>query len=156
LGALAQVRGGEVDPARGVAFPSLVGGTARWVAAHVGSPPTWPASWLFAWRQGRPAGQYDRAVGRYLFYRQNNLGGRIEVGRDDALLGEGWTAARPCGRVLSGRARVLAPLDVAEDLDLSITGAPDAGEVDVAVNGRDAGRLRTDGRTGLRLPATLW
>ena len=136
-----------------------MGGTARGVASLAGSPPTWPASWLFAWRQARPAEQYDRAVGRYLFYRQNNLGGRIDVGgADEALLGEGWTPPRAGAacRGLGGRARVLAPLDVAEDLDLTISADPDAGAVDVAVNGRLAGRLRTDGRATLRLGKGLW
>ena len=159
LGALAQVRHGEADPGRGVTFARLVGGTARWVASRAGSPPTWPASWVFAWRQARPAGQYDRAVGRYLFYRQNNLGGRIDVGGADvALLGEGWTEPRAGAacRGLAGRARVLAPLDVAEDLDLMVSATPDAGGVDVAVNGRHAGRLRTDGRASLRLGKALW
>jgi hypothetical protein len=158
LGTLAQVRRGEADPGRGVTFARLVGGTARWVASVAGSPPTWPASWLFAWRQARPAGQYDRAVGRYLFYRQNNLGGRIDLGgADEALLGEGWTRPRAGAAChgLGGRARVLAPLDVAEDLDLTISADP-AGEVDLAVNGRGAGRLRADGRATLRLGKELW
>jgi hypothetical protein len=162
LGTLAQVHRSEAAADGGVTFPGLVGGTARWVAARAGSPPTWPASWLFAWRHALPPGQYDRAVGRYLFYRQNNLGGRIVVGRaaDEGLLGEGWgplraTAASPC-RALYGPARVLAPLDVPEDLDLAIGAVPETAEVRVAINGRDAGRLSTDGRATLRLGAALW
>jgi hypothetical protein len=127
------------------------------VASLAGSPPTWPASWLFAWRQARPAGQYDRAVGRYLFYRQNNLGGHIDAS-DDTLLGEGWgeTRAGAGCRVLAGRARVLAPLDVAEDLDLTISALPDSSQVEVSVNGREAGRIRADGRTTLRVGTALW
>jgi hypothetical protein len=136
------------------------------VAADVaGSPPTWPASWVFAWRQDRPARQYDVAVGRYLFYRQNNLGGRIDVGSGDgALLGEGWgdrreVDGRACRRPL-GAARALAPLDAPEDLDLTLAAGVDGpSEVGIRVNGREAGTLAlgSSGTSGgLRLPASLW
>ena len=166
LGLVAQVARGDAA-ADGAAFPRLVGGTARLVSSLAGSPPTWPASWIFAWRHSLPPGRYDRAVGQYLFYRQNNLGGRIDVGaaRGDALLGEGWgprqeTLGRSC-RAAAGPARILAPLDVPEDLALTVTavstGVPQ--DLRVKVNGRDAGAVRigetwTDGL--LRLPASLW
>ena len=61
-------------------FGDLVGRSAQLVSRTVGSPGTWPASWLFALREHRPPDQYDVLVGRYLFYRQNNLGGRLAVG----------------------------------------------------------------------------
>jgi hypothetical protein len=166
LGAVTQVARGEADAGR-AAFPRLVGGTARLIADVAGSPPTWPASWIFAWREGRPARQYDRAVGRYLFYRQNNLGGRIDVGRadDEALLAEGWgrrveIAGRSC-RPATGPARVLAPLDVPEDLALTLTAvSPEAPEeVEVRVNGQEAGAILVGGRWTegrLTLPARLW
>jgi len=77
-------------------------------------------------------------VGRYLFYRQNNLGGHIDVGSGDgALLGEGWgdrreVDGRACRRP-QGAARALAPLDVPEDLDLTL-----------------AARIETPGEMGIR------
>jgi hypothetical protein len=144
-----QVRRGLAPREGPVAFPRLHGQTARLVAEAVGSPSTWPASGLFAWREGRPPSQYDPLVGRYLFYRQNNLEGLIEVGApgDDAMLGEGWGQVEERlgtrGRRTNGAARVFAPLDVAEDLVVSVTAsAPrDETEVRLTVNGRDAGRF---------------
>jgi len=165
LGLITQVARGQVDPER-AAFPRLVGGTARALADVAGSPLTWPASWLFAWRHDRPARQYDVAVGRYLFYRQNNLGGRIDVGPGDgALLAEGWGErqeidGRAC-RAARGPARVLVPLDVPEDLALTLAmpRRDGSGEVHIRVNGHEAGTLASGpggAAASLRLPAPLW
>jgi len=143
-----QVRRGMVPRDDTVAFPRLVGGAARVVADAVGSPTTWPASWLFAWRHRRPPGQYDLLAGRYLFYRQNNMGGHVEVGGPGAedTLGEGWGPAQTVdgtrGRAVRGHARLFAGLDVPEDLELRVRArAPAGSEVRVIVNGRDAGRF---------------
>jgi hypothetical protein len=149
-----------------VAWADAVGSGSRWLACAAGSPPTWPASWIFAWRHRLPAEQYDRLVGRYLFYRQNNLQGRVAGGGagDDALLGEGWGApaeregadARP----LLGPARVLAPLDVPEDIGIVVRAASDrATGVRVLVNGRETGAFTaapgwTDHQVSA--PAALW
>jgi len=133
-------------PASPIAFAATVGAGAQRVADAVGSPPAWPASWAFAWRHDLPPGQYDLLVGRYLFYRQNNLQGRIDLGADGdlAMLGEGWgtdalrdgVAARP----LQGRGRILAPLDVPEDIEVAVRAHSDApSNVRVEVNGREAG-----------------
>jgi Dolichyl-phosphate-mannose-protein mannosyltransferase len=165
LGVLAQVRRGAVDADR-AAFHSLAGGAASAWADVAGSPPTWPASWVFAWRERRPASQYDRAVGQYLFYRQNNLGGRIDLGAaDDSLLGEGWGPrqeidGRAC-RVPASDARVLAPLDVPEDLELTLSAVSPSGSrpVRIAVNGQDAGELPVSpswAPSVLRIPAARW
>jgi hypothetical protein len=134
-------------PAAPIAFAEVVENGARRMTEAVGSPPTWPASWAFAVRHRLPPGQYDLLVGRYLFYRQNNLQGRIDLGGagDEALLGEGWGAAelregaeaRP---MRGGRARILAPLDVPEDIEIAFRAlAADAVPVRVAVNGREVG-----------------
>jgi hypothetical protein len=144
-----QLRRGLVPRDDTVAFPTLVGRSAQVFAEAVGSPTTWPASWLFAWREGRPPGQYDLLAGRYLFYRQNNLGGRIDLGSpaDEALLGEGWSAPEvqegASARRTRGSARLLAPLDVPETLDLRVraAAAPDPAEVTVRVNGQAVGRF---------------
>ena len=90
--------------------------------------------------------------GRYLFYRQNNLRGRIDVGETTtgAMLGEGWGRPQRDGggrRAPSastrGAARVLAPLDVPEDLEVEVRAAAEAGTaaVGLRVNGREAGRF---------------
>jgi hypothetical protein len=144
-----QVRRGLVGHETGASFPHLYGNTARLVADGVGSPSTWPASWIFAQREARPPSQYDPLVGRYLFYRQNNLEGLVELGTtgDDALLGEGWGEVEERdsakGRRTNGPARVFAPLDVPEDLRIVVRAAAPRADVEVrvSVNGRDAGRF---------------
>jgi hypothetical protein len=161
-----QVRRGMVPRDDTVAFPRLVGGAARIVADAVGSPPTWPASWLFAWKHRRPPGQYDLLVGRYLFYRQNNLGGHVDVGGPGAedMLGEGWGPAQTIdgvrGRAVRGRARLFAGLDVPEDLEVRLrVRAPSGTEVRVSVNGRDIGRFWAEPawlEARLRAAASFW
>jgi hypothetical protein len=150
-----------------VAFPDAAGAGAARVARTYGSPPSWPASWAFAARHRLPPGQYDLLVGRYLFYRQNNLRGRIELGGagDEALRGEGWGASGSWrgreGRALSGRARILAPLDVPEDLALDVHASAGGSSVvvSVTVNGTAAGRFVAGGAWGthrIALPRALW
>ena len=146
-------------------FARQLGVRAARLADTLGSPNTWPASWLFAWKQGRSPGQYDLLVGRYLFYRQQNLGGVVEVGEgDEALLAEGWgplvNLGERKGRRLEGRARLFAPLDLPEDLELSLVARAESETVvGVEVNGRAAGQLTVgpSGSSGrLRLPAPFW
>jgi hypothetical protein len=161
-----QVRRGLVPRDDTVAFPTLVGHGGRILADAVGSPTTWPASWLFAWRHDVSPGRYDRLVGRYLFYRQNNMGGRVELGApgDDVMLAEGWgpveTAEGKGGRALTSRARLFAPLDVPQDLEVRFRATARAGtEVRVFVNGREAGRFWADpgwDEHRLRVPAAFW
>jgi hypothetical protein len=145
-----QLRRGLVPRDATVEFPSLVGNAAQLFANALGSPPTWPASWAFAWLHGVPPGQYDLLVGRYLFQRPNQLEGHIgiSVPRDQPLLAEGWgpiesVEGRPA-RAVRGHARLLAPLDVPEDLLLRVSAqAPAAGrDVRVLVNGKLAGSFR--------------
>jgi hypothetical protein len=137
-------------PGRPIALAEAVESGAQRMADAVGSPPTWPASWIFAARHGLPPGQYDLLVGRYLFYRQNNLQGRIDLGAagDAAMLGQGWGAAATNegaeARMLRGRGRILAPLDEPEDIEVVVRARSDApSNVRVAVNGRAAGAFVT-------------
>jgi hypothetical protein len=144
-----QLRRGFLPRDETVAFPRLVTNAAQLLADGVGSPPTWPASWIFAWRHGLSPGRYDLVVGRYLFYRQNNMGGHVGIAgaRDRALLAEGWgpveTVNGRDARRVQGRARLLAPLDVAEDLEVEVSAtamAPGC-EVRLLVNGGEAARF---------------
>jgi hypothetical protein len=162
-----QARRGLIPRDDTVSFARLVGGGWQALAEHVGSPNTWPASWLFAWRHGRPAGQYDLVAGRYLFYRQNNLGGVIDVGvaGDEALLGEGWGRRDDEGGVgfrrVRARARLLVSLDVPEELELRVQArAPGSGlRAELLVNGRTAGWLAsgpTWDEARVRVPAAFW
>ena len=164
---LEDLRTGRLPKADTVAFPRLVGNASTRLAESVGSPRTWPASWLFAWREGRPPAQYDRLVGRYLFYRQNNLGGHVEIGApgDEVMLGEGWGPREEDGPVgarrLQGAARLFAPLDVPETLELAVRGAGVGAPVEIAVrvNGREAGRLplqTTWSAPALVVPQDYW
>ncbi len=156
-----QLRLGLVARDDTVDFPDLVRGGWSVMAAAVGSPNTWPASWLFALRHGRPPGQYDLLVGRYLFYRQNNLDGHVPVGQpgDEPYLGEGWARRESLqgldARRVRGRARLFLALDEPEDLELRVRLlAPGPREVRVSANGQALGRLAAgsswgEGRLGL-------
>lgn len=165
-GQMEAVRRGLVPRDDTVAWSRLVGASAHVIADGVGWPTTWPASWVFAIRERRPPGQYDVLVGRYLFYRQNNLGGHVEVGSsgDDAMLGEGWGRAtvyrNAPSRPIRGDARLFAPLDVPEPLEIRIRAVAAAGaELVVRVNGRDAGRVWVGpewSSASVLTPASLW
>jgi len=130
-----------------VAFPRVVENGADILASVVGSPPAWPANWLFALEHDLPPQKYDLMVGKYLFYRQENLAGVIDIGddrADPALLGEGFSPRVRCEaavcRLVQGRARLFAPLDVPEDLDVTVR-ASGSGSLGVAVNGRSVAEL---------------
>jgi hypothetical protein len=162
-----QARRGLVQRDAPTSWPRLYAATARLVTEGAGSPSTWPASWTFAAATGRPPGQYDPLVGRYLFYRQNNLEGLVELGvaGDDAMLGEGWGEVEDrgaaAGRRTNGPARLFAPLDVPEDLTIVVSAeAPrDRVEVRVRVNGREAGRFSAAGTLAdhpVTVPAAWW
>jgi hypothetical protein len=112
-------------------------------------------------------GKFDRVVGRYLFYRQNNLGGHLDIGeRDDkAMLGEGWgppTVDEGVSfRTLATRARLFAPLDVPEALVIRVRArnADGAGALVVGVNGASAGKLALDScwnTQEIRVPRAFW
>jgi hypothetical protein len=148
-----------------VSFAQVTENNADILSDLVGTPLAWPANWLFAWQHDLPAQKYDLMVGPYLFYRQNNLGGVLDLGDDridPSLLGEGWARRRPCGdgvcRGLDGRARIFAPLDVPEELALWVRAAG-SGSLGVAVNGNALGELPLVGELReyrLRAPAELW
>ncbi len=100
-------------------------------------------------------------MGRYLFYRQNNLGGHLPVGRagDEPYLGEGWARREILqgqgARRVRARARLFFALDVPEDLELRAQLlAPEARTLRVSVNGQPLGLLAAgadwaEGRLGL-------
>lgn len=144
-----QLRQGLVPRDDTVAFSQLVRGAAQLFSRALGFPTTWPASWLFALQRDLPPSQYDRLVGRYLFYRQNSLNGRIEVAAAEhaELLDDGWgrpeQLAGVAARRAHGDARVFAPLDVPEDIEIVLNAAAPAGDqpVSLEVNGRDVGRV---------------
>lgn len=147
-----------------VSFAIVTERIAEALADAAGTPLAWPANWIFALQHDLPAAKYDLMVGKYLFHRQNNLGGRIQVGddrADPALLGEGWGPRVPCQgvvcREVQGRARAFAPLYDPSGLELTVHAAG-AGWLEVAFNGHALGRLPLEpvlsGRT-VRVPPAL-
>jgi len=148
-----------------VSFARVTENSVDIASALVGSPPAWPANWLFALGHGLAPQKYDLMVGKYLFYRQNNLDGVIDLGddrADPALLGEGFSPRVPCEasvcREVQGRARLFAPLDVPETLDVTVRAAG-SGSLGVAVNGQAVAELPlmpalSDLR--FRVPAAGW
>jgi hypothetical protein len=132
----------------------------------VGFPTTWPASWLFAAEHGLSPARYDRLVGKYLFYRQNNLDGNILVGtNDDALLGEGWGRVEQhdgvSARRLEREARVFAPLDTPLHLEMRLRCRTlgEGTQIQVRVNGMDAGGVWSRPEWTepvLRVPSAFW
>ena len=150
-----------------VGFDRLAGGSARVLREGPGTPLAWPANWIFAWRHGVPPGQWDELVGQYLFFRQNNLGGQMEIGLDHGVvdhpwLAEGWTPRFRCEdafcRGVLSRARLLVPLDLPETLEVTVRAAG-RGDLTLAVNGRPLATWplgeRLDALT-CAAPAAVW
>ncbi|MFQ5789661.1 MAG: hypothetical protein ACE5JI_04210 [Acidobacteriota bacterium] len=149
-----------IHPDDTVSFSQVTANSARILFQKVGSPFSWPANWLFAWRYGTSPEQYDRVVGRYLFYRNNNLGGVLELGEDDGgLIGEGWR--RPERRegawvrqTRKSLARLYVPLETPRDLLATFRASSRPGPLEVAVdiNGAQVGRfLVSPGFQGYRV-----
>jgi hypothetical protein len=100
------------------------------------------ANWLFPDTAFRRRSTTDGGT-----HTARTLGGVIDLGddrADPALLGEGFSPrvrceAAVCREVL-GRARVFAPLDVAETLDVTVR-AMGSGSLGVAVNGQPLAEL---------------
>jgi hypothetical protein len=143
-----------------VAFPAVAENAALLLASAVGSPPAWPANWLFAARHGLPAARYDRLGGRDLLAA---LPAEIDIGdldSDQALLAEGWSVRHPClgavCREVEGRARVLLPVIDPRAAELRVR-ALGTGTLRVSLQGASAeGALHpTFGEIALPLPRRL-
>jgi hypothetical protein len=166
VAASAALEQGRVQPVPAVAFSDLAGGAARTVSEAVGFPTTWPASWLFAWEHDLSPGRYDLTVGRYLFYRQNSFGERLELTdpRVVPLLDDNWgppaVIAGVPARCLLVRGRLFAPLDDPEEFELRFAAAAvGTGRARVLVNGHDLGTIlaRPTWTLGvLKASAALW
>ena len=149
-----------------LAFADVAANNAALLQSAVGTPLAWPANWLFAAEHGLPVRQFDRTVGLYLFYRQNNLGGVIDLGDervDRGLLDEGWSRPWPCGPGLVCRspgagARLFVPLDVPETLDVTLR-LRGRGDLALLLGGRPLAQLPLEAElrdVTVRAPAGLW
>jgi hypothetical protein len=127
-----------------LSFAVVAENNAALLSGLVGSPPAWPANWVFAWRHGLPPDRFDLVSGKRLpalddGAREVDVG---DLGTDAALLLEGWSVRHPCGdavcREVEGRARMLAPLEEPWPFDVSVLAAGE-GHLSVAVNGVTVG-----------------
>ncbi len=166
------VRARQRQEARGEAPLSLAARTfasARALSNDVGFPATWPASWIFAARYDTSPGAFDLAAGKYLFYRQNNLGGVADLGAegDEALILNGFSSPKQDGpityRGIEADARLIVSLDLPETLGVSLrTRAADhtsATSVEFAVNGNAIGSIQAEpdwGEARLVAPQASW
>jgi hypothetical protein len=157
-------RGNHIPRDDTVSFARVAAGNATLLSELAGAPLAWPVNWLWAARHDAPVALYDRVVGKYVFYRQASLHGLIDLGDDagEALLAEGWGARVPCQgevcRLVRGEARLFAPLDEAETLDLTLRVCGE-GSLALAVNGTRVaewplGAALAERR--VRVPANLW
>jgi hypothetical protein len=159
---------GELRPGAPRALEARALGSARALSDDVGFPTTWPASWIFAVRYDASPAVFDRAAGKYLFYRQNNLGGIADLGSegDEALIIDGLTAPRQEGpisfRAFDATARLIVSLDVPETLDVEFTARADqatGASVQVALNGVTIGAFSLTSTWDTRrvqAPVELW
>ena len=148
-----------------VSFAQVTENAAAIVQTATGTPLAWPANWVFAAEHDLGAGRYDLMVGKYLFYRQQNLGGVIDLGdprADPALVGPGWGAPRNCEnvqcRAVVTQARLLAPLDVPEALEVVVR-ARGKGVLYLAVNGTEVAAFPLRARlseASVRVPRARW
>lgn len=162
---MAQYRMNRLPLDETVAFARVAENSAMLVQQSVGTPLAWPANWVFASQLDLDPGRYDLMAGKYLFYRQNNLGGVVDLGdprADPALVGPGWGAPRNCEnaqcRAVLTRGRLFAPLDVPETLDLAVR-ARGSGSLRLRVNGTGVGAFALGERLAeqrLRVPRERW
>lgn len=162
--ALHDANGAKSSP---LSFEARAHVSARALSRDVGFPTTWPASWIFAARYDTSPAAFDLSAGKYLFYRQNNLGGIVDVGGDgdDALILDGFSGRKLDGpntyRTFGAPARLIVSLDLPEDLEVSFVarGADAPTAIRVSVNGAAAGSVAAgptwdEGRVGA--PRALW
>jgi len=149
-----QYRKGRLPADDTISFEAASRGMLEDVFDAVGYPFAFPANWIFAAKYDRPKTQYDLLVGKYLFHRQNNLGGVIDLGLKDApFVGNGWSSpadwdGRPREVRLSveDRAGILVPTDRPETLVIVIECATPPGAqarpVEVWLNGERLAVIR--------------
>jgi hypothetical protein len=161
------VQQGEAPVALPTSLPDRVLASARAFSADIGFPTTWPASWIFAARYDASPGAFDLAAGKYLFYRQNNLGGVVNLGEagDEAHILDGFSGRKQAGpiayRAFSSQARLIVSLDLPETLELAFLarGGDVASNAEVLLNDESIGSValgRDWETTRLTAPQSHW
>lgn len=142
--------------------------STRALSHDVGFPTTWPASWIFAARYDASPGAFDLAAGKYVFYRQNNLNGIADLGREDdeGLFLDGFSGPKQDGqityRALESNARLIVSLDLPETLGVSFEARAAGGtptSVAVEINGNPAGAIQVQpewGEAHVDAPKRFW
>jgi hypothetical protein len=162
------LQSGEVPPDALLTLGARTLASTRALSHDAGFPTTWPASWIFAARYNTSPDRFDLAAGKYLFYRQNNLGGIADLGSegDAALILDGFSAPRQDGsrtyRALTSQARLVVSLDLPETLEISFdarTSRAAGATVDVFLNGRAVGAITPESNWSertLEAPQAFW
>ena len=125
LALMSAAQDGIVRIGESVSFGHAASAQARALHRWFGNPFTYPASLVFALRNGLPPSRYDLLrVNRFLSDPLRPYG-RIDVGSDDEwVLGDGWHAPEREGettfRWTASPATVLVPLDHAATLRLQV------------------------------------
>jgi hypothetical protein len=161
MGLMEQYRSGRIPRDFPVSFGDVTETNAALLFRDVGSPPAWPANWIFAWRHHVPAMKYDAVVGVDVGGRA--LAGRVAVGDprvDPGLFAEGWGPRRPCGsrecREVLGRARLLIPLESRRRAALRLR-ASGAGSLLVLVDGETRAKLPLgEASSSFPTPSRTW
>ena len=162
------IQTGEAQVGTSLSFAGRSLASARALSRDVGFPTTWPASWIFAARYGASPAHFDLSSGKYLFYRQNNLGGIADIGAkgDEGLLLEGFSTPAQDGpttyRNVRDGARLIVSLDLPETLGVAFEArATNASgvTVEVWVNGKQAGQVDVAAdwsESRLEVPQRFW
>lgn len=153
-----QYRKGRIPPDDTISWEVVGRGIQEDIFDAVGYPFAFPANWMFALKYDRPKTQYDLLVGKYLFHRQNNLGGKIDIGMEDPpFIGNGWSGVKDWeGRpravryAIGPRAGIFVPTDRPEPLRVIIDCAAPLGSepqaIEVWLNGHRLGSFLPQAR----------
>jgi hypothetical protein len=147
-----------------VSFAQVTEVNAEILSRGVGSPPAWPANWLFAWRHHVTPAMYDVVAGRSLLAAGSERTA-FSVGDprvDPSLLAEGWgrktsCAGVPCRSVAAG-ARLLLPLDRVRPAAFMVTAAG-TGTLAIDINSTRVAEMPLGGalaRHDIPLDVSLW
>lgn len=159
---------GEAPAGAPLSFAARALSSAQALGHDVGFPTTWPASWIFAARYDTTPGAFDLAAGRYLFFRQNNLGGTADLGSagDEGLILDGFSSPKQDGfttyRSFTSEARLIVSLDLPERLRISLrtrAASGPGGDIEVLINGKLAGPIQTRpdwSESEIEAPQHLW
>ena len=116
---------GQVRIGEPVSFGEAGAYQARVVHGWFGNPFTYPASLIFAARNGLPIGSYDLLAANRFLGDPTRPYGRVDIGSgDELLLGEGWHGPERDGSItfrwVATPATLLVPLDHAASLAVQV------------------------------------